>query len=293
MPSISEQDVKRKQEALVALYYDVAHFGNESGMSPDPGSLAAKEQADSSNAVQLSAAYSGGTILLVSAADHALALTRLLLVKPVLAMAPYTCVRGSLESAALSRWLLSNRIDSRERIGRSFAFRFEGLSQQLKLARAKHDTNSCDAILSRMDKLDAQARSLGYGPVVGKKGNRIGIAQRMPSATECIRKTLDEEWLYRILSAMAHGQTWAQKQLSFHVPDPTEPTLLKKTLSTDAAAWLLWKAADTLAKPVWTKASLFGHDLDNLSRILETRYREMGLVENRHFWVGEAMLGEP
>jgi hypothetical protein len=73
--------------------------------------------------------------------------------------------------------------------------------------------------------------------------------------------------------------------------DATEPTLPKKALSTAYAALLLWKAAHTLAKPVWTKASLFGHDLDNLSRILERRYREMGLVENQHFWVGGTTLG--
>jgi len=290
MVSFSEQDVERKRKALAELHDDVAQFVNESGMYPVPESLAAKEQADSSKAEHLSNAYSQGHLLLECAADHAFALTRLL-VKPVQAMAPYTCVRGSLESAALSCWLLSNRIDSRERMGRSFAFRYNGLSQQLKLADMKDDTNSRKAILSRIEKVDAEARSLGYAPVVGKKGDRIGIAQKMPSATECIGKTLDEKWLYRVLSGMAHGQTWIQMQLSFHVPDPTEPTLHKKTLSTYAAAFLLWKAADTLAKPVWTKASLFGHDLDNLSRILKRRYTEIGLAENLHFWVGGATLG--
>ena len=60
MLSISEQDVQRMREALVALHDDVAHFVNESGMYPAPESLAAKEQADSSKTEQLSAAYSGG-----------------------------------------------------------------------------------------------------------------------------------------------------------------------------------------------------------------------------------------
>lgn len=272
------------RQALAALHADVAEFINASGMYPAPESVAAKEQADSGKIKLISLAYSQGYLLLESSADHVFALTRLL-VEPIQTMAPWTCVRASLESAAISCWLLSDQIDSRERISRSFAFRFEGLSQQLKLARAAHDDHSTKMILSRIDKIEAEARLLGYETVLDKNDKRIGIAQRMPSATDCIAETLDEAALYRTLSAMAHAHPWAVTQLGFHASDSNKPSSLAKAMNSDAAAHLLITAANMLAKPVWAKTSLFGHNLDYLAEILERRYREMGLGRNGYFWV--------
>lgn len=276
------------REALVALDADVAEFVNKYGHEPAPNSPAAKEQEDSGRAEWLSAAYSQGHMLLESAADHAFALTCLLAARRIPTMAPYTCVRAGLEAAAISCWLLSNRIDARERISRNFAFMYEGLDQQRKLANVTRPADS-EGILSGIEELEAEARTLGYAPVEDRNNKRIGIAQRMPSATECIRETLDEEALFRLFSAVAHSHTWALLQLGFHTPVSSEPNIFSKKLQNHAAGLLLIKAADAIAKPTWAKAFLFGHDLDNLSQILETRYKEMGVGGNRHFWVGDRL----
>ncbi len=284
IPIVSVGDVQRSRQALVWLHEETGQFLNESGMDPTPESIAAKEQADTTKAEKLFAAYSRGHLLLESAADHVFALSRLL-VEPVQTMAPWTCVRASLESAAFSCWLLSERIDSQERIGRNLTFQYEELSQQLKLARVTGDEESLRILEAKMGKAKAEALSLGHTRVVRKNHKRAGIALRVPSATDCIRDMLGEEKWYRTFSAVTHGHSWAISQLSFRVLDLPGLTALEKSLRSDGAALLLILAADALAKPVWTKASLFGYDLKRLSRILENRYGQMGLTERRHFWI--------
>ena len=52
-------------------------------------------------------------------------------------------------------------------------------------------------------------------PIVNKKGKRLGIGQKMPSATEVVKLMLDEEEMYRLLSAVTHGHDWAIRGLGF------------------------------------------------------------------------------
>ncbi len=281
--TVTKRHVEKMRQAVVALHDEVAPFLDDSGTDPAAGSIAAKEQADASRTAQLTNAYIQGHFLLESAADHVSALTRLL-VEPVETLAPWTCLRGSLEAAALSCWLLSRDIDSEERIARSFALRYEGLSQQLKLANARQETALAIEISDGIKRIESVALVHGYKALVNKNGEHYGLAKRMPSITECIESILDREGEYRILSAVAHGHVWALTQLGFRTPDPSVPTSLEKSMSNESAAWLLACAADTLAKPVWTHASLFGSDLRRLSDILESTYTQMELAKKRHFW---------
>jgi hypothetical protein len=271
------------RKALASLCDDAGTFVNEFGPYPLVGSIAAVELSGPDDSEQLVAAHSLGNLLFESAADHAFALTRLLR-EPVPTIAPWTCVRGGLEAAAICCWVLSDSIAARERIGRNFAYRHEGLSQQLKLAGATGDESSGEKILRRLEDVEAKATALGYPPIANKSGRRDGIGQRMPTITKLVGDTLGEEKLYRILSAMAHGHVWALMQLGFQAPEAGKPTLLKKTMNSDAAAVLLMTAADVLAKPLWAEARLFGYDLQRLKALLDRGYREMGLNETRHFW---------
>ena len=283
MQVTSVDGAERMRIALASLCDDAGTFVNEFGPYPLAGSIAATEQSGRDGGEQPWTAHSQGNLLFESAADHALALTRLL-IKPVTTIAPWTCVRGGLEAAAIGCWLLSESIDAQVRIGRSFAYRHEGLSQQVKLAAATGDEPARRRSLCRIEEVEAEAAALGYELIRNKSGRRDGIGQRMPTITKLVGDTLGEEKLYRILSAMAHGHIWALTQLGFQAPDADEPTLLKKTMNSDAAAVLLMTAVDVLAKPMWAEARLFGYDLQRLKVLLDRGYREMGLNETRHFW---------
>ena len=235
-------------------------------------------------AQQLLNAYGEGNLLLESAGDHAFALTRLL-VEPVTAVAPWTCARGGLEAAALSCWLLEVSVSPRKRVGRSYAYRYDGLREQEKLARASGDQTSLERVVKRIDEVEQQAVELGYQPIVNKHGERVGIAEIMPSKTACIEIAVGQETFYRILSAMAHSQLSALIQLGFLAFDPTIPTLRRKGMNADAAAVLLLTAADSLTKPLWARAQLFGLDCARLTQIFARRYGEMGLNETRSHWL--------
>jgi hypothetical protein len=281
--SFSAQDVCKMRETLAGLHDDIGHYLSDSGMDPKPNSLAEIEQAHMCKAEQLSVAYSQGQLLIESAADHALAVTRLL-VQPVQTLAPWSCLRVSLESAAFSCWLLSEKIDAKERIARSLAYRYEGVSQQLKLARACGETRLVGEILARMDKIADDARTGGYSARIDKKGRRIGVATVLPSATQCVTDVLGEGNTYRISSGVVHADMSVLVQVGFRHAKDAGRGFVEKSLSCEYAAFIVWKAATALARSVWARAVLFGYDLDCLSRILETGYCEIGLRKEMQFW---------
>lgn len=273
MQITSVTQVEKMRKVFAALYDDIAHLISESGPTPVGGSIAAREKADRALADQLDAAYSQGNVLFESAADHAFAACRLL-TEPVQTMAPWTCLRGGLEASALASWLLDAAIDSRERVSRSFALRYGELRQQSKIAT---DESTRNLITSRIDEIDSEARSLGYRPVLDKKNRLIAVGQLTPSATQCISTILDEEVLYRVCSAVAHGQWWALSQLGFRRSDNGAD--LVKSLNSDVAAYLVAQITEVLSRPAWAMARLFGYDLARLSGVLERRYKQMGLKD--------------
>ncbi len=282
MQVTSSDDAQRMRVALQALLDDAGSFVNESGHQPAAGSIVARELAES-DADQLDTAFSQGHLLLESAFDHVIALTRLL-VTPVPTIAPWTCVRGGLEAAAIGCWLLADDIGAKERVGRSFAYRYEGLSQQVSLARATSNESEGKKTEMRIEEVEAKALDMGFGRVVTTKGRRNGIAQRMPTITALVRDVMGEESLYRILSAMAHGHSFALIQLAFRSPDVSQPMVRQKAMNSDAAAILLVNSADIVAKPLWAKSTLVGHDMERLEELLTRHYGEMGLTEERQFW---------
>lgn len=283
MAVIPAEAVPLMRAALVALCEDAGSFSDSKPPQPLAGSLAAAEWLHPDLKAYLLAAHSEATLLLETCMDYAFALTRLL-VGPIPTVAPWTCVRGGLEAAALSCWLLSDSIDARERASRSFAYRYAGLVQQKALATAIDDQALIVKTLSRMDELEEQARTIGYPCVQNRKGKRDGVGQRMPKITRVVADNLDEEEFYRVLSSMAHGHSWVVMQLGFRAPDPAIPILLRKHIDPASAATLIVKAANCVAKPLWAKARLFGHDLDALADILDRRYTDLCANESQRFW---------
>lgn len=287
MQVTSAEQASRMRRALEDLAADVGEFLNSESPLPRAGSRAAHEMADSRLAKSLLNAFQVGGLMLEAAADHAFALTRLL-VEPVPTVAPWTCARGALEASALSCWLLAADISSRERAARGFAYRHATLREQQKLARSINDQPAFDRIAARIDEVEGTALALGLSRVVDKNDRRIGIGRVMPSTTDLVEEVFRQETLYRIFSAMAHSQSTAMVRLGFVPFDASLPTLLTKSMNSDVAAVLLTSGADSLAHPVWAKARLFGLDCERLVKILEARYGEMGLAGSKYFWRHEA-----
>ena len=136
--------------------------------------------------------------------------------EPVETFAPWVCVRSVLEASAIASWLLTPDINAEERAKRSFAFRYEGLSQSVMFMRAaKINQSEIDDKLKRIVEVENQAVACGLERLVDKKLKRNGIGMQMPKVTELVKQVFDDESTYRLLSGMAHAHNWALLNLSY------------------------------------------------------------------------------
>ena len=219
-------------------------------------------------------AYIQVNLLFEGAADHLIAFTKTV-TEPATTIAPWTCVRALLESCALTAWLTDPTIDATIRVQRSFAFRYEGLDQQVKCLRAFGNTADADQMVNRIAEVERDALGLGYPPIVNGKGKRIGIAQQMPAITNIIKDTLTEEATYRLMSAMAHGHMWAYRHLGFKLVDDVGAPILEKHLDPFLVQYLCVKSANTFAKPVWLKGRLFGWDMQEIKTAFASAFADL------------------
>lgn len=139
------------------------------------------------------------------------------------------------------------------------------------------------------------AVSLYYEPVVNSQYKRVGIGLRMPSATELIKLMLNEEESYRLLSAVAHGHSWAIRQLAFKAKGDDGRDLsaggvpvsnFEKTVRVDYLAYLGLVAANAWAKPLWHQCLYFAWDKDRLTALLDSTFDKLHAAPGVRFWRG-------
>lgn len=287
MESFTRDDALRVVQALRELHDKTGQFLNECGMHPSADSRAAAELRTYQRPESLETAYSQGSMLADAAADQLMAFTKTVS-EPIQTIAPWTCVRAVVEAAALAAWLLDPAVEASERVQRSFALRYEGLSQQVKFARAAGNESEATIAAARIDEVERVAISLGFPRLENRKAHRTGIAQHMPSVTYVIARTLDKEATYRLLSPVTHAHHWALLQTSFRKTEEHETyytedsaerasvRLFKKSLPPIGVAFLSKEAMCAFSTPIQHKCSLFGWDADRFERILDSAIVAMG-----------------
>lgn len=281
-----EQAVKALQ-GVEELHDKTADFFNSQGLEPKSDSPAAKELQAFKRPESLLTAYGQGTGLIEVAADHLIAVTKTL-TEPAQTVAPWTTARVVLEASALSCWLLDTKITARVRVGRSLSFRYEGLIQQKKFVKAIGVKT--DDVNLRIEEVEAMAESLGFAKLRSKKsGDRTGIGQIMPSVTEIIRDTLQEEANYRLFSAMAHAHHWAYTQLSFKKAGETavmnnKVFFMEKHISLETVLWLCGVVARCLAQTIKHQCELFGWNTARLNIILDDAFHKIGIRPGSKLW---------
>jgi len=249
-------------QAFDDLHEETCTLLNRHGSLPAEGSPAAKELATYSDQELVLTAYAQADFLTEAASEHVASFRRTA-VEPALAMAPWACVRAVIESSALASWLLDPSVECGERVKRSFAFRYEGVEQQAKLARAVGDHAALENSQKRMDFLEERALALGFTRVLDRKGNRIGVGLSMPPITALAGQVLDEEDTYRLLSAVAHAHIWALHQVGYlnlgkSLDDRPGMVSMKKAAKPLCFKYLARKAVDAYSRPIVYKATLFG-----------------------------------
>jgi hypothetical protein len=285
MNVVTRHDVTQMTQALYHLHEESGRFLNECGHQPSETSTATTELSTFQEPESVKTVYAQGSALIEVAADHLMAFVRVT-TEPVQTMAPWTCVRAIIESGALAAWLLDPGIDVRTRVQRSFAFRYEGLRQQVKFGRASGNEPDTEKAIARIDVVEDAALKLGFSQVRDRRDRRIGIAQQMPPTTQLVSEVLGEEATYRLLSAIAHAHPWALQQSSFRKVDSKDNHFFEKNLESIAVAFLSITAANSFSKPVWYKCQLFGWDVKRLESIFNSAYDSLGInPEAGRFWL--------
>jgi hypothetical protein len=166
------------------------------------------------------------------------------------------------------------------------------MQQQVKYAKSTNvPTSALDVIVKQIDKMENDAKYQGF-PALHKNGKRTGVAMRMPTATETIRATLNEEAIYRLLSGVAHGHTWALMGLGYQtargVPDSKSGSVIvkyfEKNINYKAIAISGSTVLKAFARPLWNQSRYFGRNLLGLEEVLENIADKMELSVTPRFW---------
>jgi hypothetical protein len=286
--NFTREDIKNLTINVHFLFEQTSQIFNKYNNNPASNSIAFQEIAVFQNPELVNTAYSLGNLSMESAADHLIAFADLL-VEPVKTIAPWTCVRRLLESCALACWFLNPDINALNRVRRSFAFRYKGFEEQLKLFRKSKNQAEIDRLEKRIQKVEKDALALGFNKLLNKKGKINGIGQLMPSITELIEATLNREVDYRLLSAVAHGHPWAIQQISFEVLElkKSQRNLtkgLKKTALPNFIIYIGMIAVMSFSKVLWYMWQLYGWDLNELENLLDTTYDKLNYNSKVRFW---------
>ena len=221
------------------------------------------------------------TIAIIVMADHLESIYRLLHREPLMVYSHWTLARVIQEQASIVLWLLNPHISCQERWARSLNIRLEGLKAQRRVANSNQDFTDNKAIESRLAHLSSWAGTLGISTKGAKnKPNHFGSTGH-PRVLDRIKKTLQDETAYRILSAMAHGENWALIRLGFAKDGDDR---YGPELSFESVAYLISKTIEWFAKAHWTFGSYYGFDLEVLVATLEEEYEKAGLSDTVRFW---------
>lgn len=273
--------------AMRYLIDESALIVNRYNSEPATDSLAIQERNSFPNKELIKDVHYRGNLSMEAAADHLMVFADSIS-EPAKTVAPWTCVRGLLESCALAVWFLDPTIDAKTRVGRCFAFRYSGFTEQIKYFQVEKLYSQVNRVNQRIKEVENDASLLGYPQLLNKKGEICGIAQPMPSIVELIGTTLDREGDYRLLSGVAHGHHWAIGQFGFHVSeanlDGQKVKAYVKYLHPESVVYATNIAITSYAKVFWYMAELYGWDRKETISLLEKTYDQLSYNARSRYW---------
>ena len=274
--------------SVMRLFIDeTAQVVNRYKSEPTEDSLATQERNDFPNKELIKDVHYRGNLSMEAAGDHLMVFADSIS-EPAKTIAPWTCVRGLLESCALAIWFLDPNIDAKTRVGRSFAFRYSGFTEQIKYFQVEKLYSQVNRVNQRIKKVESDAISLGYPQLLNKKGEICGIAQNMPNIVELIGMTLNLEGAYRLLSGVAHGQHWAVSQVGFRISEENlngqEVKAFVKYLHPESVMFATNIAVTSFAKVFWYLAVLYGWSRKETISLLDKTYDRLSYNAKSRFW---------
>ncbi|MBN1439381.1 MAG: hypothetical protein JW929_08235 [Anaerolineales bacterium] len=202
-------------------------------------------------------AYELAGLLLDVSFDHVSAYLRTI-GQPSLTISPWACTRSAIESAALASWFSDSRVRGLERIRRGYAYRVEGVNEQIKVFSSLEDKQNAQTARGMRKTLLDEAMEMGGPPVLEGNDRTVGNWKTLPPITQIIREQLDLESAYRILSSVAHGYSWSITQLGyFRIVDGGHQEI-RRQLHPNAVCMLCQILSEAVYLPVKNCVGLFG-----------------------------------
>lgn len=102
-----------------------------------------------------------------------------------------------------------------------------------------------------------------------------------------ISGVLGDEWLYRLLSSIAHGQNWALRQIGFIElsKDPSnESSFVKKREFPEAVLLVSLHGMLAFSRLIWNTVGYRQSDRLAFEELLETTMDRLGVVNALRFW---------
>lgn len=219
---------------------------------PQPGSKATTWRSAFADPDLVDTAFDHATYYVVAADDALRAYCTLTRLQCPIAF--YATARQVLEAAAHALWLLRGS-DVATMAYRCQRLRVRGLENQMKAMKAA-DVEETEATVA-----EARRRIRA----IKDESAELGLAEpSAPSSTEVVTAGLGTAYWWSFLSAAAHGDNWALRQLSYG--DPDGDGYIWSTFSADAAAIVANEVGHAFGGAAFQLATDFGYETEEAMR---------------------------
>lgn len=290
--AIQFQEWFRIREALDRFHTEIGILVQRANSLPADGSPARRDEVQFARPISVHTVCSQAIFWVEVAGEHLTAFLKAAS-EPCETIAPWVSVRALLEACALGTWLLQPEIEVRDRVARSIGIRYAGQNELRKLLDVGEGMDSRVAV-ERLDHLETTALQLGYAQLRSAKDRRTGAGAPVPSTTELVREQLNEEFLYRWASAVAHSHLWAIQQVGFRLeespPGATQDPDFRgmtKTVRPEYFVYLALAAAQSMGRLLWNLCLYFGWSQREWASALEQLFDVLRIPDRDRFWIGD------
>jgi hypothetical protein len=201
-----------------------------------------------------------------------------------------TLIRSILETAAIGAWVTDPSIATVERVARVYSIRYESIVQNVKVLQCTPgiDREEVEKTKNRIDSIANHAAVDGID--VNRENGRIKwIGKKKPSATELITDVLNAEWIYRLLSAVAHGHHWALRDIGFERlaesnQNASADGLFVKRKFPEAILLFGMHGMLAYSRLIWNTIGYSQTDMLVYEEMLETAADQMNISKSHRFW---------
>lgn len=204
-----------------------------------------------------------------------------------------TVIRSILEFSAVGAWVTDPTISEFARVARVYAVRFEAIVEQIKCVRCVDsiEQSQLDEVITRREMLAEEAESIGI-LVRREKGKVLSVGTQKPGATKMIAQVLNDEFMYRLLSSVAHGQHWAVRQIGYKmvghgVNDNSNVASFKKRDFPEMVLVIALHGMLAYSRLIWNTIGYRETDRLAFEEILETTMDRMFVENDKRFWRSE------